>query len=64
MFWWTILLWAGFWTCVVGVFTAPAMGVVLVPLAVVLLLLLLLLTVWFTVKSIIGLINLLGDRAP
>jgi uncharacterized membrane protein len=25
---------------------------------------LLFLTVWFTIKSIIGLINLLGDKAP
>ncbi|MGZ9098496.1 MAG: hypothetical protein ACXW3O_02215 [Brevundimonas sp.] len=64
VFWWTILLWAGFWACVVGVFSAPAMGVVLVPLAVVLLLALLLLTVWFTIKSILGLINLLGGKAP
>ncbi|MDP3803141.1 hypothetical protein [Brevundimonas sp.] len=64
VFWWTILLWVGFWACVVGVFTAPALGVALVPLAVLLLLALLFLTVWFTIKSIIGLINLLGDRAP
>ena len=64
VFWWTILLWIGFWACVVGVFTVPAMGVALVPLAVILLLGLLFLTVWFTIKSLIGLFNLLGDRAP
>lgn len=63
-FWWTILLWIGFWACVVGVVMEPATGFVLVPLAIILLLALLFLTVWFTIKSIIGLINLLGDRAP
>ncbi|MBU1540614.1 MAG: hypothetical protein KKC29_08120 [Alphaproteobacteria bacterium] len=64
VFWWTILLWIGFWACVVGVVMEPATGFVLVPLAIILLLALLFLTVWFTIKSIIGLINLLGDRAP
>ena len=64
VFWWTVLLWIGFWACVVGVFSAPAMGVALVPLAVILLLALLLLTVWFTIKSILGLIALMGGKAP
>jgi len=64
VFWWTILLWVGFWGCVAGVFAAPAMGVVLVPVAIILLLALLFLTVWFTIKSLIGLLNLLGDKAP
>jgi uncharacterized membrane protein len=64
VFWWTILLWIGFWACVVGVVMELATGFVLVPLAIILLLALLFLTVWFTIKSIIGLINLLGDRAP
>jgi uncharacterized membrane protein len=64
VFWWTILLWIGFWACVVGVFTVPAMGVALVPLAIILLLALLFLTVWFTIKSLIGLFNLLGGKAP
>ncbi|MDP1777000.1 MAG: hypothetical protein Q8K90_00110 [Brevundimonas sp.] len=64
VFWWTILLWFGFWACVVGVFTVPAMGVALVPLAIILLLALLFMTVWFTIKSLIGLFNLLGDKAP
>ncbi len=64
VFWWTILLWVGFWACVVGVFVANEMGLVLIPLAILLLLALLLLTVWFTIKSILGLINLLGGKAP
>lgn len=64
VFWWTILLWIGFWACVAGVVMELATGFVLVPLAIILLLALLFLTVWFTIKSIIGLINLLGDRAP
>ena len=64
VFWWTILLWVGFWACVVGVFTVPAMSVALVPLGIILLLALLFMTVWFTIKSLIGLFNLLGDKAP
>ena len=64
VFWWTILLWIGVAACVIGVFSVPAAGVFLVPLGIILLLALLFLTVWFTIKSIIGLINLLGDRAP
>lgn len=64
VFWWTILLWIGVAACVIGVFTVPAAGVFLVPLGLLLGLGLLFLTVWFTIRSIIGLFNLLGDRAP
>ncbi len=64
VFWWTILLWIGIGACVIGIFAVPVAGVLLVPLGLLLGLGLLILTVWFTVKSIIGLINLLGDRAP
>lgn len=64
VFWWTILLWIGIGVCVVGIFTVPAAGVFLVPLGLLLLLALLFLTVWFTVRSVIGLFNLLGDRTP
>jgi len=64
VFWWTILLWIGIGACVIGVLAAPIAGVFLVPLALLLGLGLLVLTIWFTVKSIIGLFNLLGDRAP
>ena len=64
VFWWTILLWAGIATCVIAFAIVPAMGLVLVPVGLLLGLGLLFLTVWFTVKSVIGLFNLLGDRAP
>jgi uncharacterized membrane protein len=64
VFWWTILLWIGLGVWLVSIFIEPAMGMVLAPVAVLLGLGLLVLTVWFTIRSIIGLINLLGDRAP
>jgi uncharacterized membrane protein len=64
VFWWTILLWIGLAVCVVGIFAVPTAGILLVPLGLLLGLGLLFLTVWFTIKSVIGLINLLGDRAP
>ena len=64
VFWWTILLWIGIGVCTVAFFVEPAMGVVLIPLGLLLGLGLLFLTVWFTIKSLIGLFNLLGDRAP
>ncbi len=64
VFWWTILLWIGIGACVVGFIAVPAMGLVLVPLGLILGLGLLFLTVWFTIRSIIGLFNLLGGRAP
>ncbi|HZW16857.1 MAG TPA: hypothetical protein VFF66_11475 [Brevundimonas sp.] len=59
IFWWTIALWVGIaisiplMVVVVGVFTAALCALAL-----------LILHIWFTVKSIFGLINLLGDRAP
>lgn len=64
VFWWTILLWVVIGICVVSVLAAPVTGIVLVPAALIVGLGLLLLTVWFTIKSIVGLINLLGDKAP
>ncbi|HWQ87495.1 hypothetical protein [Brevundimonas sp.] len=64
VFWWTILLWVGIAICGVSFFAAPATGIVLAPLGLILGLGLFFLTVWFTIKSIIGLINLLGDKAP
>ena len=64
VFWWTILLWIGIAICGLSFFAAPATGIVLVPLALLLGLALLFLTVWFTIKSLISLINLLGDKAP
>jgi hypothetical protein len=64
VFWWTILLWIGIAVWLVSIFIEPAMGIVLAPIALLLGLALLLLTVWFTIRSLIGLFNLLGDRAP
>ena len=64
VFWWTILLWVAIIICGVSFFAAPVTGIVLVPLGLLLGLALFFLTVWFTIKSIIGLINLVGDKAP
>jgi len=64
VFWWTILLWIGIGVWLVSIFLEPAMGLVLAPVAVLLGLGLLLLTVWFTIRSLIGLFRLLGDKAP
>lgn len=56
VFWWTV----GLWILAIVSF----LSVILIPLGFVFLLLLFLLTVWFTVKSVLGLLNLLGGRAP
>lgn len=64
VFWWTILLWIGIAICVVAFAAAPSTGVVLIPLGLLLALGLLFLTVWFTVRSVMGLFNLLGGKAP
>ena len=64
VFWWTILLWVGIWVCAGAFFASPPLGIVVIPLALSLGLALLFLTVWFTIKSLIGLFNLLGDKAP
>ncbi|KQY80567.1 hypothetical protein ASD25_09625 [Brevundimonas sp. Root1423] len=64
VFWWTILLWVAIIICGVSFFAAPVTGIVLVPLGLLLGLALFFLTVWFTIKSIIGLIHLVGDKAP
>ncbi len=64
VFWWTILLWIGIAVCIVSLFAMPAAGLVAIPVGLLLGLGLLLLTVWFTIKSLIGLFHLLGDKAP
>ena len=56
VFWWTVALWVLIVICTVTI--------ILIPVAIALGVVLFLLTVWFTVKSVLGLINLLGDRAP
>lgn len=57
--WWTIGLWIGIaisiplMVVLVGLLTGAACALAL-----------LILHIWFTVKSILGLVNLLGDKAP
>lgn len=57
VFWWTIAAW-------VGIFASALASVVLIGIPFLLLFLLIwfLLSVWFTVKSVLGLINLLQDK--
>jgi len=64
VFWWTILLWIGIGAWLVSIFIEPAMGLILAPVALQLGLGLLLMTVRFTIRSLIGLFRLLGDKAP
>lgn len=64
VFGWTIGLWVLIGICALSVIGAPWLGLFLVPAAILFGLGLLFLTIWFTVKSVIGLINLLGDREP
>ncbi len=54
--WWTIGLWV---LAIVSFIT-----VILIPVSLVCLLGLFILHVWFTIKSILGLINLMSDKAP
>ena len=63
-FWWTILLWILIGISLVAFAAVPHMGIVLIPFAVLLGCGLLILTIWFTIRSLIGLFNLLGDKAP
>ena len=57
VFWWTIAAW-------VGIFLSALASVVLIGIPFLLLFLLVwfLLSVWFTIKSVIGLLNLLNDK--
>ncbi|WBT05697.1 hypothetical protein PFY01_13385 [Brevundimonas vesicularis] len=57
VFWWTIAAW-------VGIFVSALASVVLIGIPFLLLFLLIwfLLSVWFTIKSVIGLLNLLNDK--
>lgn len=59
VFWWTIACWIA-----IGVSILASIIVIGIPFLLFFLLLWFLISVWFTVKSIFGLINLLGDRAP
>ena len=59
VFWWTVALW-------VLIAISGALSIILIGIPFLLLFLLLwfLLSVWFTVKSVLGLLALLNDRAP
>lgn len=59
VFWWTIGLWV-----LVAISAVASFALVGIPFLLLFLLLLFILHVWFTVKSIIGLLALAGDRAP
>ena len=58
-FWWTIACWIG-----IAVSIVASVIVIGIPFLILFWALWFLISVWFTVKSIFGLINLLGDRAP
>ena len=62
--WWTILLWILIGVCVGFAVTEPVTVIVAVPFAILLGLGLFVLTVWFTIRSLFGLFNLLGDKQP
>jgi uncharacterized membrane protein len=59
VFWWTIACW-------IALAVSVVMSLVLIgiPFLILFGVLWFLISVWFTVKSVFGLINLLGDRAP
>ncbi|GAA0648844.1 hypothetical protein [Brevundimonas lenta] len=59
VFWWTIACW-------IAIVISMVLSVVLIgiPFLIIFGILWFLISVWFTVKSVFGLLNLLGDRAP
>lgn len=59
VFWWTLGLWI-----IVGVSSLLSAILIGIPFLLLALLLLFILHIWFTVKAVLGLLNLLGDRAP
>jgi uncharacterized membrane protein len=59
VFWWTVACWIA-----IGVSVLASIIVIGIPFLLFFLLVWFLISVWFTVKSVFGLINLLGDRAP
>ncbi len=54
--WWTVGLWVLLIVC--------ALTLILIPVAILCGLALFLLHIWFTIKSILGLINLMSNKAP
>jgi uncharacterized membrane protein len=59
VFWWTIACWIA-----IAVSALATLVLIGIPFLFFFLLLWFLISVWFTVKSVFGLIALLGDRAP
>ena len=57
VFWWTIAAWVG-----IAISAAASVILIGIPFLLLFLLIWFLLSVWFTVKSVLGLINLLGDK--
>lgn len=59
VFWWTIACWIG-----IGVSALASVILIGIPFLLLFVALWFLITVWFTVKSVFGLMALLADRAP
>jgi len=59
VFWWTLGLWI-----VVAISTVLSAVLIGIPFLLLALLLLFILHVWFTIKAILGLVNLLSEKAP
>ena len=57
VFWWTIAAWVG-----IAVSAVASVVLIGIPFLLLFLLIWFLLSVWFTVKSVLGLINLLQNR--
>ena len=57
VFWWTIAAWVG-----IAISAAASVILIGIPFLLLFLLIWFLLSVWFTVKSVLGLINLMGDK--
>lgn len=57
VFWWTIAAWIGIFVSALG-----ALVLIGIPFLLLFLLVWFLLSVWFTIKSVIGLLNLLNDK--
>lgn len=59
VFWWTVACWIA-----IAVSVALSLILIGIPFLIIFSILWFLISVWFTVKSIFGLLALLGDRAP
>jgi len=59
VFWWTVACWVA-----IAVSIVASIVLIGIPFLILFGIIWFLISVWFTVKSIFGLLNLLGDRAP